>query len=215
MGYILYLFVSKLHCLVKMALGTSRRNLRQTISYNISEKSRIQHNRSLSNNSQRISKIFSRTSLAETPRSDHDKRAKSPSPSPSPIPNMERKRSSKPNQTVLNNQNLVNVMTKMTLLVLIAVIGSTISVIGNIYIEIYQLKTIKGQQANIHSMWAFLLPTIDMVLASLMLYLQFDFTKDTYSVLCTKIDILFIQFCGDLLDKEVTNQRRMNNQKTK
>merc|ERR1719411_199653 len=100
----------------------------------------------------------------------------------------------KPNQTVLNNQNLVNVMTKMTLLVLIAVIGSTISVIGNIYIEIYQLKTIKGQQANIHSMWAFLLPTIDMVLASLMLYLQFDFTKDTYSVLCTKIDILFIQF---------------------
>merc|ERR1719361_2358215 len=70
------------------------------------------------------------------------------------------------------------------------------SMIGNIYVEIFNVS----QETQI---WVFLLPVIDMILSSFMLYLQFDFTKTIYASICGKFDIFFIEFCGDLLDKDV------------
>eukprot|EP01084_Bolivina_argentea_P104852 187730_1 len=203
--WILYLFVSKLQALVKMGLN-SRKNLRLTISYNISQKSRSKEENS-KRNSLRINSSIRSPSPSPSIRS--------PSPSPKPL----QKQLPKPNQTVLNNQGLVNVMTKMTLLVLLSVVGSFISLIGNIYIEIYELQETKKinikqetNVANIQHMWIWLLPVCDMILTSFMLYLQFDFTKEIYAKLCTKCDIMFIQFCGDLLSKNVSNN--ISNNKT-
>eukprot|EP00483_Globobulimina_turgida_P004742 UN04751 len=107
-------------------------------------------------------------------------------------------------------------MTKMTLLVVIAVLGSLLSMVGNIYIEIHELETIEKHTVDVQSIYAFLLPVIDVVLASLMLYLQFDFTKHVYARVCGKMDILFIEFCGDLLDNQITNskQQEMKSVKT-
>ena len=214
--WLLYLFVSKLHALVKMALGTSRKDLRLTISYNISEKTHNSNNENIiinnnkkegsRNNSLRRLSRFSRTSL-DVDREKSTSKSRSPSPLPKSPSSQAPNKRVKPNQTVLNNQNLINVMTKMTLLVVIAVFGSILSVIGNIYIEIHEIENIEHHTANIESMWAFLLPVTDMILASFMLYLQFDFTKHVYAKLCTRMDIIFLQFCGDILDKEVTHEQ--------
>eukprot|EP01083_Nonionella_stella_P039703 107991_1 len=208
MLWILYLFVSKLQSLVKMGLGRSRRNLRMTISYNISQKSKSREN---SRNHSRNNSV--RTNKSRTDVTMDRVRSPSPSPSPrspSPIPNprTKPKPNLKPNQTVLNSQNLVNVMTKMTLLVLIAVFGSIFSMIANIYIEVIELQTTSQETAHIGTMWANVLPVFDMVLASFMLYLQFDFTKNVYNKMCSKWDILFIQFCGDLLSKKTANEQK-------
>ena len=221
--WLLYLFVSKLQTLIKMALGTSRKNLRLTISCNISEKIRDRHDTEGSrNNSLRRLSRFSRTSLDVDRRRDKSTKERSPSaqptapnspapPPPPPSPSASAKsgkgKKKKPNQTVLNDQNLVNVMTKMTLLVVIAVFGSILSIIGNIYIEIDEIENIEKHTASLDAMWVFLLPVIDMILASFMLYLQFDFTKHVYKKLCTKMDIIFLQFCGDILDQEMTHEQ--------
>ena len=190
--WLLYLFVSKLRILIKNSLGTSRKNLRLTISYTISEKEKSRNSRTF-RMSTSTNKAPNRSGI-RSPRSPSSKKdPKSPSPSP-PVSKSHSIR--KPSQTVLNNQNLVNVMTKMTLLVLVCVCGSMTSMIGNIYVEIFNVS----QQTK---MWVYLLPVIDMILSSFMLYLQFDFTKAIYARICGKFDIYFIEFCGDLLDKDV------------
>ena len=100
------------------------------------------------------------------------------------------------NNNVANyDVDLVNVMNKMTLLVVITVIGSILSVIGNIFVEIHELETIAKHTVDVQSMWAFLLPVIDMVVTSFALYLQFNFTEKTYSSICTKLDISFLTLC--------------------
>jgi len=196
--WLLYLFVSKLQSLIKNSLGSCRKNLRMTISYNVSQKE-LSRSTKKENSIRRQSK-FSQTSNnndKNDKNNDKNKRVRSPSPSPSPSP-----RPSRPNQTVLNNQNLINVMTKMTLLVIVAVIGSMASMIGNIYVEIISFNTIKRRTP-----WTYLLPVIDMVMSSFMLYLQFDFTKNIYSKICGKVDIYFIEFCGDVLDKNINKKQ--------
>eukprot|EP00483_Globobulimina_turgida_P010631 UN10652 len=57
---------------------------------------------------------------------------------------------------------LIDLITKMSTLVIIAVIGSIISVIGNIYIELHY-------QSHTHNMLIFILPVIDMVTTSICL----------------------------------------------
>merc|ERR1719203_489495 len=82
------------------------------------------------------------------------------------------------------------------------------SMIGNIYVEIFNVS-----QST--KMWVFLLPVVDMIISSFMLYLQFDFTKVIYAKLCGQFDIYFIEFCGDLLDKDVNDQNVASSAKEK
>jgi len=212
--WLLYLFVSKLQQLVKMALGSSRKNLRATITYNLEEKSKT------SPTNLRI--VASKTTAPS------QEKVRSPSPSPSPIPSGNPQRTNVPsasrvsvdmprqntaerkvNQTVLNNQNLINVMTKMTLLVVIAVLGSLLSVITNMYWQIYSISHLESGSVSVSSMWGYVAPIADMCLASAMLYLQFDFTKGVYARLCNKMDILLLQICGDLLDQNVQSEQNI------
>ena len=90
---------------------------------------------------------------------------------------------------------LVNVMNKMTLLVLIAVLSSILSVIGNIFIEIHELTTIAQHTVDVESMYAFLLPVTDMIITSFMLYLQFNFTQNVYATMCYEADKWFLKIC--------------------
>merc|ERR1719350_364447 len=82
------------------------------------------------------------------------------------------------------------------------------SMIGNIYVEIFNVATST-------KMWVFLLPVVDMIISSFMLYLQFDFTKQIYAKMCGKFDIFFIEFCGDLLDKDVDKSNESEEKKKK
>ena len=101
--------------------------------------------------------------------------------------------------------DLVNVMNKMCLLVLVAVISSILSVIGNIFIEIHQLNRKEQHATTVIDIWIFVLPVIDMIITSFMLYLQFNFSQNVYAKMCYKPDVLFLRCClnmhGYLLKK--------------
>jgi len=91
----------------------------------------------------------------------------------------------------------------------VAVIGSLFTVIGNIYVQIHAMDHVEDDgTADVTAMWGFLLPAFDMTLASLTLYLQFDFTKTLYSKMCTKFDLLFLEICGDLLDNDISAKQQ-------
>eukprot|EP01083_Nonionella_stella_P188879 697226_1 len=91
--------------------------------------------------------------------------------------------------------DIVHVMNKICLLVIFAVIMSMISCAGNVFIEIRQMKTIEQHDIDIQSLWALLLPLTDIVVTSLMLYLQFKFAKPTYQLICGKMDTLCLKCC--------------------
>eukprot|EP00485_Elphidium_margaritaceum_P005275 CAMPEP_0202699684 /NCGR_PEP_ID=MMETSP1385-20130828/12894_1 /ASSEMBLY_ACC=CAM_ASM_000861 /TAXON_ID=933848 /ORGANISM="Elphidium margaritaceum" /LENGTH=337 /DNA_ID=CAMNT_0049356677 /DNA_START=327 /DNA_END=1341 /DNA_ORIENTATION=+ len=116
--------------------------------------------------------------------------------------------------------DLVNTMNKMTLLVIAAVLSSFLSLIGNIFIEIHEMETIHQHEIDIASMWAFILPVFDMVITSLMLYLQFTCTHNVYVVLCGKLDMMLMNICMKLIryvwrsekqkDEEALKQQQLN-----
>ena len=109
--------------------------------------------------------------------------------------------------------DVVNVMNKMTLLVIISVFGSILSVIGNIFVEIHELHTIQDHTADMEQMWGFSLPVIDMIITSFMLYLQFNFTQSVYIRVCTKIDVLFLKCCLNINQYWIIKQENHERQK--
>eukprot|EP01083_Nonionella_stella_P281868 959312_1 len=91
--------------------------------------------------------------------------------------------------------DFVNVMNKLALLVVVAVCSSFLSLIGNVFIEIHELQTIEQHTVDIQSIWAFLLPGMDMVITSFMLFLQFPSAEGTYKTMCFKADAMFLTWC--------------------
>lgn len=104
--------------------------------------------------------------------------------------------------------DVVNVMNKMTLLVVISVLSSILSVVGNIFVEIHELETIQEHTADMGQTWGFMLPVIDVLITSSMLYLQFNFSQDLYSRVCLKCDIWFLRLCLNLNHFWITRKNR-------
>lgn len=114
------------------------------------------------------------------------------------------------NEPVVNNVDdkqiiyLVSIMTKMTVLVMIAVIVSLTGLIGNILIEVNELQTIKEHTPNREQIWLLILPVMDQVITSIcLLYLQFNFTNGIYSILCSKLDKLCLRIIGKILQCKI------------
>eukprot|EP01083_Nonionella_stella_P019553 54297_1 len=91
--------------------------------------------------------------------------------------------------------DFVNVMNKLALLVVVAVCSSFLSLIGNVFIEIHELKTIEQHTVDIQSIWAFLLPAMDMIITSFMLFLQFPSAEGVYKNMCFQADAMFLAWC--------------------
>eukprot|EP01083_Nonionella_stella_P238938 836869_1 len=89
--------------------------------------------------------------------------------------------------------DLIGVMTKMTILVTFTVLVSVIGVIGNVFIEIQELKYIDKHDITTKALWADVLPVIDIVITSLMLYLQFNFTQTLYRKVLGRFDVWFLR----------------------
>eukprot|EP01084_Bolivina_argentea_P161520 281166_1 len=88
--------------------------------------------------------------------------------------------------------DLIGVMNKMGLLVGFAVICSILSLIGNVFIEVHELETIEKHDIDVQSIWAEILPLMDIVITSLMLYLQFNFADKVYRKLLGNVDVLLL-----------------------
>eukprot|EP01083_Nonionella_stella_P140092 428837_1 len=95
---------------------------------------------------------------------------------------------------------ILSAMNKMTLLVIIAATASVFTIIGNFIIESVGEFNEKDLRNNHdHStvdhdlIWVFILPSLDMVITSFMLYLQFNFTHKTYRMLCHCCDSVFLK----------------------
>eukprot|EP01084_Bolivina_argentea_P184654 318469_1 len=91
--------------------------------------------------------------------------------------------------------DFVNVMNKLALLVVVAVCSSFLSLIGNVFIEIHELQTIEQHTVDIQSIWAFLLPAMDMIITSFMLFLQFPSAEGVYKNMCFQADAMFLAWC--------------------
>lgn len=81
--------------------------------------------------------------------------------------------------------NLIRVINKMTFLVLIAVLVSLLSIVGNIV-------TLHSQ---IDILWLYVFPAADVMTTAFMLYLQFYFTEPLYERVCCKLDTIVLQIC--------------------
>eukprot|EP01083_Nonionella_stella_P005628 16282_1 len=101
--------------------------------------------------------------------------------------------------------DLVYVMNKMSLLVLLAVLMSVISVIGNVFIETHLLITIESEclGCDVQFMWAQILPLLDIIITSFMMYLHFHFADRVYQILLGKLDILFLTACLSILKRVI------------
>merc|ERR1712228_1002388 len=94
---------------------------------------------------------------------------------------------------------IIGVMSKMSLLVLFASLTSILGNIGNVFIEIHLLQTIDKFEIDVTLLWAEILPLIDMIVTSFMLYLQFNFTDKTYRALLGHLDTVFLKSCLSVL----------------
>ena len=95
-----------------------------------------------------------------------------------------------------HDAEFVNIMSKMTLLVIVGVIGCALSIFGHILIAIYELNAQPNKAAwIILQSLSILFPIIDRVLASFMLYLQFKQTERVYLQLCGRMDD-YVLLCG-------------------
>eukprot|EP01083_Nonionella_stella_P184265 668407_1 len=96
---------------------------------------------------------------------------------------------------------ILSAMNKMTLLVIIAATASVLTIIGNFIIESVSGFNEKDLRVNHEHtttidhdfIWVFILPALDMVITSFMLYLQFNFTHGTYRILCHCLDTVFLK----------------------
>eukprot|EP01084_Bolivina_argentea_P167925 291312_1 len=91
--------------------------------------------------------------------------------------------------------DLIGVMTKITLLVCFTVFVSVVGVIGNVYIEVQEMKYIEKHDIAVEEIWADILPITDVIITSLMLYLQFNFTHVTYRRIFGRLDVWFLSRC--------------------
>jgi len=98
---------------------------------------------------------------------------------------------------------LVNIITKMCVLVLIAVLCSAFSIGGTVYFEWNQLY-----DDHVQFVWMYILPVIDILITSIcLLYLQFNHTNQIYNVLCTKVDALFVRIIRSFLRAKMKHAR--------
>eukprot|EP01084_Bolivina_argentea_P184277 317851_1 len=188
--WLLYLFVSKLSDLIVMALGLSELDV--IITHLISNRNLTDMSTTGSHNNVSIKNTSKRSSKHKSSISEIV---------------VAHKKMSDPRQKISYNFDthydsqiiyLINIITKMSVLVIMAVSGSIISTIGTLFIEIYQLN---NYETNLNTIWAFLFPVSDMIITSIcLLYLQFNFTQNTYSSMCTKIDVLFLRCVGNALN---------------
>eukprot|EP01083_Nonionella_stella_P055714 146862_1 len=95
---------------------------------------------------------------------------------------------------------LLTLVSRLTVLVIVSAVGSFVTIIGNLVIKthaIFDEKDITAEQSHAKfdhdAIWVFVLPVMDIVLTSFMLYLQFDFTKRIYHKMCHCLDHLFLQ----------------------
>eukprot|EP00483_Globobulimina_turgida_P006018 UN06028 len=79
--------------------------------------------------------------------------------------------------------DLIQLMTKMTLLIVFAVSISMFCVVVIICLHIYQ------------SIYIYLIEIIDILVTSVMLYLQFEFSINIYFKLCNKCDLCVLSLC--------------------
>eukprot|EP00485_Elphidium_margaritaceum_P002860 CAMPEP_0202698620 /NCGR_PEP_ID=MMETSP1385-20130828/11884_1 /ASSEMBLY_ACC=CAM_ASM_000861 /TAXON_ID=933848 /ORGANISM="Elphidium margaritaceum" /LENGTH=263 /DNA_ID=CAMNT_0049355377 /DNA_START=450 /DNA_END=1241 /DNA_ORIENTATION=- len=116
---------------------------------------------------------------------------------------------------------LTNLMNKLSLLMVLTVFVSLFSIVGHLIVELPYLQTNENQTDDIHvqQMWAFLLPVVDMVSTSLLLYFQFGFTSKVYNKMCGCLDILFLKLCfavhGRLLTATERSLPKVNTTVTK
>ena len=93
------------------------------------------------------------------------------------------------------NMELLNVMIKLTLLILICVLTSVLSVAGNIALKIRWMDRDTATSMDIKMVSLYILPTIDVLTTSLMVYLQFNFAENIYLKICGKMDTVCLR-CG-------------------
>eukprot|EP01084_Bolivina_argentea_P119789 212369_1 len=117
--------------------------------------------------------------------------------------------------TTANKQDMdiLNVMAKMTSLIIICVLASIFSIYGNLFIELHGINNLHN---NVNTIWTFLLPIIDIIITSFTLYLQFNFVESIYVKLCgvldtrcLKIGLRFVKFC--LKKEELKNVKNTSN----
>ena len=95
-----------------------------------------------------------------------------------------------------HDAEFVNIMSKMTLLVMVGVVGCTLSIFGHIFIARYGYQNVQQSTTwMILESFFILFPIIDRLMASFMLYLQFKQTERVYLALCAKMDD-YVLLCG-------------------
>jgi len=124
---------------------------------------------------------------------------------------------------------LINVITKMSVLVSLAVSSSVLSVAASIYFQCQQLNVVHhGMSAltaieldhdtatlyTYHSIsmqwiWALLLPAVDIMMTAVcLLYLQFNYTNRVYGVLCARVDVCFLKAVGAFIRCKMKHTKR-------
>ena len=97
------------------------------------------------------------------------------------------------------NMELLNVMIKLTVLIMVCVFTSVLSVFGNITLEMRwidpEFNDLDGSTMDIRTVTLYLLPTVDILITSLMVYLQFNFAETVYLKMCGKMDLCCLR-CG-------------------
>eukprot|EP01083_Nonionella_stella_P039798 108258_1 len=111
----------------------------------------------------------------------------------------------------------IKTMNKLSVLVLLMVFVSIIGLVGTVFVEIRELERIEGQAIAVQSVWAEILPLMDIVITSFMLYLQFNFTDNVYRFILGKVDVLFLKCwlrllvkCGWDPNKSNPNDKRLS-----
>jgi len=99
-----------------------------------------------------------------------------------------------------HDAEFVNIMSKMTLLVVIGVIGCMLSILAHVFTAIYEWNN-NDDREKANAGWiilhflSILFPIFDRLMASFMLYLQFKQTESVYLKLCSNMDD-YVLLCG-------------------
>eukprot|EP01084_Bolivina_argentea_P264270 447605_1 len=94
---------------------------------------------------------------------------------------------------------VIAVMNKMSVLCIVSTIGSFVTIFGTFFVEYegnYNKKNIVADIHDVHdpkAIWIFVLPALHMFIASLILYLQFNFSHAVYRKVFKYLDIMFLK----------------------